>query len=385
MERLGKYVLEQEMARTDEARIFRATLHGANGFERTFALKILAPQAEEPGARPLAQAAKMLVALTHPTIAPTYEVGIERGVTFVCSELVEGATLAEVLAHATRLSAVEGAYVGIAIYRALAYARRDKRAVLAGIHARSVMIDDDGHARLVGPSIAAHGETTGVRALATLLLDAWGRGASPARARPSEIDIRLLPLDDVVARAASPRAGVREEDELGQALQKFLSGIDTNDVARTLAEKARAARATRPPLPEGSTKIDSPQAPHGSRTLAARRELVEWVTSGASVSKVRTPISLGLRARPLTSSVPPPPKVPESLEVPGAITLRRRSRLMIIAIALAVFAVIALLGVPVLYDATRVAKPTPGPRASVPSARATQSPPPAPSQPSRAW
>src|SRR5207247_3969682 len=98
--------------------------------------------------------------------------------------------------------------------------------------------------------------------------------------KPSEIDIRVLPLDDAIARAASPSAGAREEDELGQALRQFLAGIDAAEIARGLGEKARAARSKRAPLSYEPPLTASGQA-RPTRTFAARPDVAKWISSSA--------------------------------------------------------------------------------------------------------
>src|SRR5258708_977026 len=120
----GKYVLERELARGGMARVLLATLRGAGGFEKKLVVKQirddLALDAEF--VRRFVDEAKTTVALSHPNIVPVYELGVEAGIYFLAMELVEGVTIAELLAAGDGpLTPEEGAYLGIEVCRALDY------------------------------------------------------------------------------------------------------------------------------------------------------------------------------------------------------------------------------------------------------------------------
>ncbi len=100
-----------------------------------------------------------------------------------------------------------------------------------------------------------------VRVVAVLLMELWSGKAPFARRtredieaamraphpRPSDIDPRLLPLDEVMASAMAldPAARPQQADDLGRALRRFLAGIDLGDLARHLGDRVRDLRPPR--------------------------------------------------------------------------------------------------------------------------------------------
>jgi serine/threonine-protein kinase len=133
-----------------------------------------------------------------------------------------------------------------------------------------------------------------VFAVAVLLMELWS-GRPPFRRRtteeieaalrgphprPSDADIRLLPLDDAIASAMALDAQARPQqaEDLGRALRRFLAGVDLGDVARQLGDRVRSIRSN-PPTPAPSAPIlarpaSRPTATQvGTRTFAARAEV----------------------------------------------------------------------------------------------------------------
>src|SRR6516165_2665155 len=118
----GKYVLERELARGGMARVVLATLRGAGGFEKKLVVKQIRDElAYEEFIKRFVEEAKTTVALSHPNIVPVYELGVELGTYFLAMELVEGASVAEVVRQHGKLTPDEGAYVGVEVCRALDY------------------------------------------------------------------------------------------------------------------------------------------------------------------------------------------------------------------------------------------------------------------------
>ncbi len=324
----GKYVLERELARGGMARVLLATLRGAGGFEKRLVVKQIRDDLalDEDFVRRFVQEAKTTVALSHPNIVPVYELGVERGTYFLAMELVEGVCVSELLQGEkgkTRLTPEEGAYIGVEICRALDYAHRRMQVVHRDITPRNVMIDEEGQIKLIDFGIAAHavktpareqqifgspghmppeqmagkklGPATDLFAVAVLLMEAWS-GQAPFRRKtteecdaamqakhpkPSDTDIRLLPLDEPILRAMKldPAARQQDADDLGRALRTFLQGVDLGDVARALGDRARDVRArakaredrtTTPELQSASTPTP---AESGTATFAARDEI----------------------------------------------------------------------------------------------------------------
>jgi len=337
----GKYVLERELARGGMARVVLATLRGAGGFEKKLVVKQIRDElaSDDDFVRRFVEEAKTTVALAHPNIVPVYELGVELGTYFLAMEYVEGASLAELLRASSTgdrrgLSPEEGAYVGVEVCRALDYAHRRMNVVHRDVTPRNVMVDDEGQVKVIDFGISTPVATapTGqgvfgspghmppeqmdgteltpaadVFAVAVLLMELWS-GKAPFRRhtkeeidaamkgphpRPSDADIRLLPLDDVMASAMALDAKARPQqaEDLARALRKFLMGIDLGDVARQLGDRVRALREH--PLPPANEKKPVLQRPPsrptatavGTQTFAAREEVLP-TADGSSTRRV---------------------------------------------------------------------------------------------------
>jgi serine/threonine-protein kinase len=326
----GKYVLERELARGGMARVLLATLRGAGGFEKRLVVKQIRDELafDHQFVRRFVEEAKTTVALSHPNIVPVYELGVEQGTYFLAMELVEGASVAELLRERDVdggrrvLTPEEGAHVGIEVCRALDYAHRRMRVVHRDITPRNVMIDEEGQIKLIDFGIAAPalvsgqeilgspghmapeqvdggelGAPTDIFAVAVLLMEAWTgtppfRRGTPEecaaamrgpRPRPGDFDPRLAPLDDAILRAmsADPRDRQQEASELGRALRAFLQGLDPIDLARGLGDRVRdlRERASLPTSPPSAAAPRPSAASHGdlgTKTFAAREEALTW-------------------------------------------------------------------------------------------------------------
>ena len=344
----GKYVLERELARGGMARVVLATLRGAGGFEKKLVVKQIRDElaCDDEFVKRFVEEAKTTVALAHPNIVPVYELGVELGTYFLAMEFVEGASLAELLragnAEKKPLSPEEGAYVGIEVCRALDYAHRRMNVVHRDVTPRNVMVDYEGQVKVIDFGISSPVATapTGegvfgspghmppeqmegkeltpaadVFAVAVLLMELWS-GKAPFRKRtreeieaamrgrhpkPSDADIRLLPLDAVMATAMAldPKDRPQQADDLSRALRKFLSGMDLHDVARKLGDRVKAVRDNPPPASTEKKAIlqrppSRPTATQvGTATFAARSEVNAWDGAGQGT-------------RRLASSKPPP-------------------------------------------------------------------------------
>ncbi len=344
----GKYVLERELARGGMARVVLATLRGAGGFEKKLVVKQIREElaCDDDFVRRFVEEAKTTVALAHPNIVPVYELGVELGTYFLAMEFVEGASLAELLRAMQKdrkpLSPEEGAYVGVEVCRALDYAHRRMNVVHRDVTPRNVMVDEEGGVKVIDFGISAPVATTpsgagvfgspghmppeqvqgkeltpaaDVFAVAVLLMELWS-GKAPFRRhtneaideamrgphpKPSDADVRLLPLDEVMGAAMSldPKKRPQQAEELGRALRKFLSGIDLGDVAKLLGARVKAVRAS-PPPPSSEKKPTLQRPPSrpqavdmGTKTFAAREEVL--------------PTSDGAGTRKLASAPPPKP------------------------------------------------------------------------------
>jgi serine/threonine-protein kinase len=333
----GKYVLERELARGGMARVVLATLRGAGGFEKKLVVKQIRDElaCDDDFVRRFVEEAKTTVALAHPNIVPVYELGVELGTYFLAMEFVEGASLAELLRACARegkpMSPEEGAYVGVEVCRALDYAHRRMNVVHRDVTPRNVMVDEEGQVKVIDFGISTPVLTTSsgagvfgspghmppeqatgaqltpaadVFAVAVLLMELWSNKAAFRRhtleaieaamkephPKPSDADIRLLPLDEIIGKAMSldPAGRPQQAEDLSRALRKFLSGVDLGDVARKLGARVKAVRASPPPpSSEKKPKLARPPsrpsaADIGTRTFAAREEVLPTADSGST-------------------------------------------------------------------------------------------------------
>ncbi|HEX6274652.1 MAG TPA: serine/threonine-protein kinase, partial [Polyangiaceae bacterium] len=306
----GKYVLEREIAAGGMARVFLATLRGAEGFEKRLVVKQIRPElaADAAFVQRFVGEAKTAVELSHPNIVPVYELGVEQGVYYIAMEYCPGVTLAEVLFDTGPLAPDEGAYLGAEVCRALDYAHRRASIVHRDVTPRNVLIDDEGAIRVIDFGIAApveassgrarevfgspghmppeqlRGEELGppadVFAVATLLVEAW-TGAPPFRRATPEASADALrkpvPRVDAAIEDLAPIAGVIEAslaldakkrparaEDLAQKLREFLRNADTVAIGRRLAERVQRIRKSQRLSATGERRPST--SPDGSRS-----------------------------------------------------------------------------------------------------------------------
>ena len=158
----GKYLLDAELARGGMSRVWQARLRGPGGFEKQLVVKQILPQlAQDPSfVELLVQEANTLVRMSHPNIVPVYELGIVDGVYFLAMERVRGATVAELLRSGPLPPALV-AELGVQVAEALRYAHERFELVHRDVTPRNVMVDADGHVRLLDFGIAAPSARTG--------------------------------------------------------------------------------------------------------------------------------------------------------------------------------------------------------------------------------
>lgn len=394
----GKYVLERELARGGMARVLLATLRGAGGFEKKLVVKQIRDELalDTDFVQRFVEEAKTTVALSHPNIVPVYELGVEQGTYFLAMELVQGASLAELLDGDDKnqkhpLTPAQGAYVGIEICRALDYAHRRMQVIHRDITPRNVMVDDEGQIKLIDFGIAARAELGGgdervfgspghmppeqiegrelgpptdLFAVGVLLMELWS-GRAPFRKKtpeecyeamhgvhpkPSDIDPRLLPLDDVLTSAMDLAMDKRPQtaDDLGRVLRRFLTDEDMGDVARSLGDRAREARERAARRAEATTtalvrKREPSQAEMVTRTFAAREEVEDAAApSTRKLGSERPPPSSDARVETVATRPLETPMREFQPVAPDAAPKKRSNLTMVIGAGLVAVLVAAL-------------------------------------------
>lgn len=101
----GSYQIINEIGEGGAARVVRARHIHPNYAERTFALKLLFPQADSDSDMQTVfrKEAFLMALLKHPNIVRTFEAGVEEGQPFIAMEYISGRDLWEVLERADQL------------------------------------------------------------------------------------------------------------------------------------------------------------------------------------------------------------------------------------------------------------------------------------------
>ena len=148
---------------------------------RRVALKILpAAAADDPKrVRRFQVEARAADGLNHPHIVPVYLVGSEAGVHFFAMQLIEGRTLARVIADAERPSPRDAAELGRRAAEALHYAH-EHGVIHRDVKPSNLMIDGDGHPWIADFGLARLGESSDLTATGDLV--GTLRYASPEQA-----------------------------------------------------------------------------------------------------------------------------------------------------------------------------------------------------------
>ncbi|MGK2948119.1 MAG: serine/threonine-protein kinase, partial [Acidimicrobiales bacterium] len=133
--------------------------------DRRVALKVFRAGAGADRARFDAEAL-VLAALDHPNLVRIYDAGEHDGAAFVVLELIEGRTLAEVVADDGLMAAAALAAVGADVADALAYVH-EQGVVHRDVTPSNVLLDPTGRARLTDFGIARLVDTTRITAEAT--------------------------------------------------------------------------------------------------------------------------------------------------------------------------------------------------------------------------
>ena len=174
------------------------------------------------------QEARAVLALNHPNIVTTYEVGDADGVSFIASEFIEGETLRQVLAQRPRTTR-EAVDLVMQIANALA-AAHDAGIVHRDIKPENIMLRPDGYvkvldfgvAKLSGPVVSLQAN---INATSPGMLIGTARYMSPEQTRGLEVDGRsdLWSLGVVlyeILTGQTPFAGATPSDCIAAILER---------------------------------------------------------------------------------------------------------------------------------------------------------------------
>ncbi len=159
---LGPYRLLERIGSGGMAEVFAARRHGASGFEKDVALKVLLPELRDDAElqRLLIAEAKLGAAMAHPNLVTVFDLGVDEGRYYVAMERVRGGDLARLGAGAPMPEPL-ALYVAIELVDALGYlhafADDDGRAlglVHRDISPANVLVSRDGAVKLADFGIA---------------------------------------------------------------------------------------------------------------------------------------------------------------------------------------------------------------------------------------
>jgi serine/threonine-protein kinase len=318
--RFGKYWLDAQLAEGGMSRVLRARLRGPGGFEKKLVVKQILPRlAQDPGFIELfVREANTLVQMSHPNIVPVYELGVVDGVYFLAMELVDGATVAELLRDGPLPEAM-CAHIGSQIAEALHYAHERFGLVHRDVTPRNIIIDAGGHVRLLDFGIAAPLTHSGASelfgspgymspeqiggqavsaqsdlfSLGTVLYEALlgeraipepQHAASPTPALPAghAVSAELAAVVDELL-ALEPTARPKSAALVAARLRTWLAQRHPEGVAGALGQRAEQARARaqlateRPPQ-----QLTAEPAPPGAvtRSIATSKQLSQLIHEG---------------------------------------------------------------------------------------------------------
>jgi serine/threonine protein kinase len=126
--RFGKYTLVERLGGGGMAEVYRARLHGPQGFEKDVALKLILPQfSDEPEfVKMFVHEATVAARLDHTSIVRIHEFDVIDGTYYIAMELVEGKDLRALLARAhqmdRKLSVPQALLIALEVARGLAFA-----------------------------------------------------------------------------------------------------------------------------------------------------------------------------------------------------------------------------------------------------------------------
>ena len=148
---LKHYRVEQTLGKGGMGEVYRAL---DTKLQRHVALKVLPPEftADKERRRRFLLEARAAGALTHPAIAQIYDVDEVDGVTFMAMELVEGRTVADLIA-ARELDVLGAIEISLQVGRGLAKAH-EAGIVHRDIKSENIMLTPDGHAKLLDFGLA---------------------------------------------------------------------------------------------------------------------------------------------------------------------------------------------------------------------------------------
>ncbi|MEZ4251389.1 MAG: serine/threonine-protein kinase [Polyangiales bacterium] len=321
--RLGRYAVLGKLATGGMAEIFLGRDDMAHGAWRPVVIKRILPHvASDPEhVSAFVQEARLSLSLRHPNVCTVYEVGEDRGTSFLAMEYVHGVQLRDVIDHAGALPPALAARIVADVAAALEHAHGlcgADGAPLGIVHRdvtpENVMIGFDGSVKLLDFGIAK--ARTQSRLTKAGVLKGKVAYMSPEQYRGEGLDGR----SDIFALGAC-----FFEALTGQSA--FDRGSEAQTVAAILFEdqplSPRAVRADVPEALDDLVRHALARGPEDRPTAAAfRRELEAWLVGrGRDVEDAELAAFLDIAFGERRSLAPPLDRTPlEAAPRPDAVT-----------------------------------------------------------------
>lgn len=292
--RLGRYEITGRIATGGMATVYLSRLEATGGFAREFALKVVHPHlAAEDGFRQrFYRESRLASRVRHHNVVATIDAGEDKGYCFLVLELIEGATLRQLMVHRERsFAAIESAHVVAEVARglhALHTASDEQGRPLNVVHRdlspHNVMLDQSGRAVLIDLGLAKADGNPNM----TQVGEMCGRlpYMSPEQARLESLDARsdvfalgtvlyelctgILPFGDTHTTVTLERLQQCDAEEITEGLRQLAVPAWLVEIIVTCLQPDPADRyATALDLAEALTQ-ELVMAGHSSAELKAR-------------------------------------------------------------------------------------------------------------------
>jgi eukaryotic-like serine/threonine-protein kinase len=346
--RLGPYEIVAPLGAGGMGEVYRAR---DTRLGREVAIKVLpANRAQDPDALArLEREAQAIAALSHPNILAIHDLGTDRGVFFVVTELLEGETLRNRLASAA-LPWRKAAEIGAAIADGLAGAHL-KGVIHRDLKPDNIFITEDGRVKILDfglarlkPVLAQQDQTsaptTPPQTEPGILMGTVGY-MSPEQARGASADARsdifslgcilyeMLTGRRAFSRPTAPETltAILNEDppdvsESGKQVPAGLSRLLRRCLEKNREERLQAARDLAFDLRSILSDSEIDKTPSGSREIAAATGRADSLRPGDEASAAGPPVRAALPRRKLALLLAGLAAVAVAL-LGGAVLLRR--------------------------------------------------------------
>jgi hypothetical protein len=183
--RIGRYVITGRLGRGGMGIVYEGL---DEALDRKVAIKTITAQGgvSEESERRFAVEARAAARMQHPNIVAVYELGEDRGVSYIAMELLEGTDLGKLMRSAEELLLAEKLDIAIQVCRGLAYAH-ERQVWHRDIKPDNIGLLDDGTAKIMDFGIA---KMEGVQLTRTGMMVGTVSYMSPEQVRGQKVDGR---------------------------------------------------------------------------------------------------------------------------------------------------------------------------------------------------